>query len=889
MTQQIITWWLTSSLFGLAGLPLTTYLFRALPDRGYPFARSLGLLLVGYLAWLLAMFGLAPFDGGLLVVCAAAVFGVGWLACRPRGGRAAAAPGARGVFGRFFPGWQLTLAYELVFVLALVFLAALRARNPDPWGTERPMDFALFNAIQRSGSFPPHDPWLAGFSINYYYGGYMLMAAMNLLAGLEFSVAFNLSLALTFALAALGIAGVVLNLIRLTTHDRRVTIGERRPAAVAGRVFAVALSITFVLLAGNQGGALAVVTGVQRVLYLSGGDMARAVVNGLGPRAPLVLNTPVQEWGADEPVTSVTPSDMWQNFDSWWPSRAVWDSARTPGDPQVYYAITEFPMFSFFLGDMHPHVMALPFALLAIALALTTLARPSAPVFTLTWHGWLELVLTGVVLGSLYVINSWDFPTYMLLYLAALATLYWRLGRNATGARLPFMWQPLVQQVLMVGMASFVTWLPFHATVKSLVGSREALIDLPLLGTLTRTIGVVTWTKTPLYSFLIIFGLFLVPLVGLLIMHGRTAHLAAQDTQPGGDIVTAPAAANALGIVARPVSLPALLPSMPWAVLGGLVIGLVAGFPLLFLLPLAIYAVLLALREEQPGPAFALLALALGGFICFGTELIYIRDNFEGSGARMNTIFKFYYQVWLLWGMLAGYAVWALVHWNWKLVQGSSDSDLTKDERRKTNDDPRPTNDRGAGFRLPSFVFRRVLPPFLLVLTAMLLGAALIYPYQTALKQLREQPAIGLEGRTPRQRTAGGAAGIAWLRENTRGNEVVLEAVGDSYDQDGGAGVSASTGLATVLGWHGSHESLWRGGDPAARAEIAPRLEDAEVIYSTGDANQARELLTKYHVDYVYIGEYERNRYGGASLDKFAQIGEQVFTQDEVVIYRVRE
>ena len=255
----------------------------------------------------------------------------------------------------------------------------------------------------------------------------------------------------------------------------------------------------------------------------------------------------------------------------------------------------------------------------------------------------------------------------------------------------------------------------------------------------------------------------------------------------------------------------------------------------------------------------------------------------------MNTIFKFYYQVWLLWGMLAGYAVWALVHWNWKLVQGSSDSDLTKDERRKTNDDPRPTNDRGAGFRLPSFVFRRVLPPFLLVLTAMLLGAALIYPYQTALKQLREQPAIGLEGRTPRQRTAGGAAGIAWLRENTRGNEVVLEAVGDSYDQDGGAGVSASTGLATVLGWHGSHESLWRGGDPAARAEIAPRLEDVEVIYSTGDANQARELLTKYHVDYVYIGEYERNRYGGASLDKFAQIGEQVFTQDEVVIYRVRE
>src|SRR5687767_3656143 len=75
--RDIFIWWLTAQAFGLAGLPLTRFLFRALPDRGYAFGKSLGLLLSGYLAWLLAMLGLAPFGRGLLVICALAVGVIG--------------------------------------------------------------------------------------------------------------------------------------------------------------------------------------------------------------------------------------------------------------------------------------------------------------------------------------------------------------------------------------------------------------------------------------------------------------------------------------------------------------------------------------------------------------------------------------------------------------------------------------------------------------------------------------------------------------------------------------------------------------------------------------------------------------------------------------------
>src|SRR5262245_35973071 len=190
--------------------------------------------------------------------------------------------------------WRLVLSYEVLFALALIFLALLRSYNPTPWGTERPMDFALFNAIRSSAAFPPHDPWLAGYSINYYYFGYMLMAAVALISGLAPSVAFNLSLALVFALTALGVAGVVFNLIGLTAREgRRPTTDDRRPTEERGstdkrpqialRVVAVALAVVLVLLAGNQAGPLEIVTGAEISVALKGQQLRQAISNGLGP------------------------------------------------------------------------------------------------------------------------------------------------------------------------------------------------------------------------------------------------------------------------------------------------------------------------------------------------------------------------------------------------------------------------------------------------------------------------------------------------------------------------------------------------------------------------------------------------------------------------------
>jgi uncharacterized membrane protein len=227
----------------------------------------------------------------------------------------------------------------------------------------------------------------------------------------------------------------------------------------------------------------------------------------------------------------------------------------------------------------------------------------------------------------------------------------------------------------------------------------------------------------------------------------------------------------------------------------------------------------------------------------------------------MNTIFKFYYQVWLLWGSTSAFALW------WLLV----------------------------GWRVPSALsaarprIYRIATALAAGLFALLLVGALVYPLLNLRTLTRDATWVGLEGITPRERTEAGRAAIEWLREQTPPDSVVLEMVGPgggSYNNEGYAGVAASSGRATVLGWFG-HEVQWRGGDEAARAELSPRQTDVDTIYSTDNPELARDLLSKYGVDYVYIGQLERQSYTPESLAKFDQIGHVVFREGATTIYEV--
>ena len=224
-----IVWWIALQLLGLAAVPIAAVLLRALPDRGYTLSKPLGLMLTGWLAYIVAMLKIAQFDRLLVTLCllVVAAFSVFLLL---RNGRALLYE-LRDHFSR--PSTlRYVLVAELLFAIAFVIWAIVRAYNPDIVDQEKFMDYGFLNAILKSGTFPPNDQWLAGFSINYYYFGYILIAALTALSGVATQVAFNLANVALFALTALGSFGIVHNLITSRLLVRAARSARRRTGSV---------------------------------------------------------------------------------------------------------------------------------------------------------------------------------------------------------------------------------------------------------------------------------------------------------------------------------------------------------------------------------------------------------------------------------------------------------------------------------------------------------------------------------------------------------------------------------------------------------------------------------------------------------------------------------
>jgi YYY domain-containing protein len=201
-----LVFWLLAAAIGLAGLPFAELLFGRLPGRGLVFARPLGLLVVAFPVWLLASLHLVPYSRAGATVALAAV-------------AVAAALLYRRGFGRLGAERSTWLAGEGVFTVAFAGWALLRSFSPEVWQTEKPMDMAIVNAVNRADWFPPHDPWQAGEDVNYYYYGHYLVGFLMRLTGVDPAVGFNLGVAFVYGLVAAAVFGVAATLWQAARAD----------------------------------------------------------------------------------------------------------------------------------------------------------------------------------------------------------------------------------------------------------------------------------------------------------------------------------------------------------------------------------------------------------------------------------------------------------------------------------------------------------------------------------------------------------------------------------------------------------------------------------------------------------------------------------------------
>ena len=795
MIADAFLWWLTAQFLGLLALPIAFRVFKSLPDRGYNFSKALAILLLSFFLWIGGLSHVLPNSAtSISVILLVMAFVSAYLAMR-------AGPEMLDFLRR--EKWTI-LTSELLFAAIFSFWALVKVYDPGINHTEKPMDFALLNGILNSRFLPPNDPWLSGNSISYYYFGYFQSAALTKLTGLSPNVTYNLSLVLIASLAFQGAFGLVYNLVRLFKPSANGTTG---PGIGAGIAFGL-LAAIFVVLLGNLEGVL---------------EFAQA--NGWGAKG-------VYEWVAVRGLEGTQSITSWYPTDTWW----WWKATRllsVPVDGQFQETISEFPFFSFMLGDLHPHVMALPFVLMALGLSLNVLTSRES--FTLRWalRNPLVVLVLVIAIGSLGFLNSWDLPAYAMIFLLALAIQsYFRLDKRL----LPTLRSALPLLVLL-GLGFILLYLPFYLSLQTQVQGILPVEQVttrpqhfflfwgPLFLISLVTIGALAWQLVRTergnlwsrrYEMLAYFGVALIPYA--LWFPSRLGVGLYQGDDLGG------------------------IPLEAGSKFGRLV-------PAHLAMGLALFTFVRSVRQEgEPRLplVFVSLLVAVAYLLILVPEFFFINDFFH---TRMNTIFKFYYQGWVLLATSSAFGLYYL-----------------------------------HSQQVPKRTWSKVGPYTFWSITGLLVLGSLLYPMAATYSKTNNfsgEPTFdGLE--FIRQRDPGEYQAIEWLRENVDHPAVIVEAVGNDYNPDF-ARISGSTGLPTLIGWVG-HEHQWRG----TLEPFGDRPRVVSEIYNSTEVEAVKELLERFQVTHVFVGRVERQKYRAEGLKKFDQFADKVYDQGGVQIYKLR-
>jgi YYY domain-containing protein len=589
----LLIWYLFIFLLGLAVYPLIRLALPGLADKGYPLSRALGLVLLGYLSWIGGSTGVPYTRTSIAIFLGLNVLLGAGLAWYQR--------------ESLREEWRTKRRYFLwvegLFLAFFLLDLVIRLGNPDLWhpakGGERPMDFSYFNAVIKSTSFPPYDPWFAGGYINYYYYGFVLVGTPVKLLGIVPSIAYNFILPTLFAMVGICSFSIGWNLLSTSRlHPEEKAEGEDDSLPLLAGLAASA----FTLLLGNLGTIQLI---FQKLQQLGAGGMFEWSASIFQRWA----------WGFQGlmMVLRGIPFAIGYGDWYWYPSRVV--------PPLGGNEITEFPLFTFIYSDLHAHMIAMPLALLAISWALAIVAgraRWQSP-FTAA----LGFAVGGLVIGALYPSNLSDMYTYLPIGLFALGYAIWRYASDVSLYRRLAL---AVGAIFALTLLSFLMYQPYRDSYSQVYSALD-----PWKGPFT-----------PLGSYLTHWTLLLFVVVSWMAWETRqwmaeTPVSALAKLKPYQLLIEGFLGAVVLALLA----LQFLGTSVGWVAL-----------------PIAAWAGILLLRPDLPdAKRFVLFLIGTALIITIVVEIVVVR----GDIGRQNTIFKFYLQSWFLLAASAGAAfAWTL-------------------------------------------------------------------------------------------------------------------------------------------------------------------------------------------------------------------------------------
>jgi len=784
----IFYWWLIIFGLGLAVLPLTLKLFNSFFDRGYPFAKILGILLLSYTVYVLGSFHILPFLPETIWLTILGLFIVNYLVISKN----------QHLKDLLKEKWPTFLLEEGLFFVGLAFWAYVRAHEPSIRGLEKFMDFGFINSGLRGLFFPPKDLWLPPETINYYYFGHLTGSVLTKLTGLDPAITYNLLLANIFGLTLSASFSIGANLVQAFLKEKetklKILVAKFSRAAIVGGL----LSAFLVTLGGNL-----------HTMY--------AFTKGYPNEKP-------------QPPWELLGQTNINGY--WYPNATRF----------IPYTIHEFPSYSWVVADLHGHVWDIPFVLLTIALLLALTMKPLLP-----WKGGVSLGGSASFLPHSSPPSESEGRGILRREIKFQASSIKSQPLGLNNWNLGFIWNLEfgIWNLLPLGLLTAVCYM---------TNAWDGIIYLGLTGLviLVSYFNLGTQTnhslKTQISSFCyqnkskaqslknLAFGfchLFVIWILifGFFFLFSLPFNLHFHPF------------VNGIGVVKPQDRSPLYMPVILWGFFYFNVLGFLA-----FILIPNLKKGLTRLTNLTIPDILVSIFIFLSTLLLIFPEFFYVKDIYP-LHYRANTMFKLGYQAFIMLSIASAYITIRLL----KRLKETSGS---------------PKISLFLYFSISLFLYFLVSIYPLFSINSYY-GGLRVYRGLDGLAWLAETYPADYEG-------------LKWLRQNTSGQPIIAEAVGESYTDY--ARISANTGLPTILGWP-VHEWLWRGSyDPAGK-----RIPEVQTIYEGKTASEVLPILRKYNVSYIFLGSLERQKYPNLESTKFANLGELVFKEGQTEIYKVNQ
>jgi YYY domain-containing protein len=346
----VLYWWLALAFIGLISFPLVSRICGSLEDKGYSISKIVGLIFLTFVSWMLASLKILPFGYGNIAVSILILAAVSFFF------------GKKNLKILEWPRKKVLIS-ELVFTAAFILLLLIQSTKSDIsyyyYGSSDTLfNYAFIQSILRGGYSPPIDPWFAGGSIPYYYGGHYLVALLTKFTGVPPAIAFNVAIAMLYAFAIQASYGLGYN------------ISKRKLYGI--------IAVLFVCVVGYTSGALQLVANATN---------------------HTVLGYP--------PIGAKNIADWMLNFDFW---SATWF---------ITGAIVHYPAYSFLMGDMHTYFISIPFQIVYITLIFSIYRKSRVDTQFSRSDVFLIILVLSICLGFFFMMNTWEYPTYVIFTIAA--------------------------------------------------------------------------------------------------------------------------------------------------------------------------------------------------------------------------------------------------------------------------------------------------------------------------------------------------------------------------------------------------------------------------------------------------------------------------------------